>query len=227
MFIKPAAAQQSHYRLQLGGTSQTGRRFCAVEIGAEADGILADMFEKMLDVFQDQVGGRICVATAVRPQIAGREGNAHQPLALANCGQLSVGEIARVRAHTMRVGMSGDERRITDAGDIPKSLFVEMGEVDEDLKLVAGPDQGFSEIRQTRSGIGRRGTAERHAVSERVGPTPDRSERAKSSGMQDFEHLEILIDGLCAFNMKDRGEHVGVQAVLYLFNVPANAKGAL
>jgi hypothetical protein len=31
-FTKPAAAQQSHYRLQLGGTSQTGRHFCAVEI---------------------------------------------------------------------------------------------------------------------------------------------------------------------------------------------------
>ena len=85
----------------------------------------------------------------------------------------------------------------------------------------------FSEIRQTRSGIGRRGTAERHAVSEHVGPTPDRAERAKSSGMQDFEHLEILIDGLCAFDMKDRGEHAAVQAVLYLFDVPANAKGAL
>src|SRR5580704_501487 len=61
-FAKPAAAQQSHDRLQLGGTSQAGRHFCAVEIGAEADAVLADMFQNMVDVFQDQVGGRIRVA---------------------------------------------------------------------------------------------------------------------------------------------------------------------
>jgi hypothetical protein len=116
-FAKPAAAQQSHDRLQLGGTSQAGRHFCAVEIGAETDAVLADTFQNMVDVFQNQVGSRICVATAVRPQVAGREGKAHQPLALANCGQLPVGEIARMRAHLMRVGMSGDERRITDGSD--------------------------------------------------------------------------------------------------------------
>src|SRR5262249_2362347 len=33
----------------------------------------------------------------------------------------------------MRIGVSGDQRRITDGGNIPKSLFVEVGEVDENL----------------------------------------------------------------------------------------------
>src|SRR6478735_9407752 len=114
-FAKPAAAQQSHDRLQLGGTSQAGRHFCAVEIGAEADAVLADMFQNMVDVFQDQVGGRIRVATAVRPQVAGREGNAHQPLALANCGQLPVGEIARVVIAITRLlsSMSSQQERRT------------------------------------------------------------------------------------------------------------------
>jgi hypothetical protein len=33
--------------LQLGGTSQAGRHFRAVEIGAKADAVLADMFQNM------------------------------------------------------------------------------------------------------------------------------------------------------------------------------------
>jgi hypothetical protein len=92
-----------------------GQRIGNASTNTDHRRFLADMFQNMVDVFQDQVGGRIRVATAVRPQVAGREGNAHQPLALANCGQLPVGEIARVVIAITRLlsSMSSQQERRT------------------------------------------------------------------------------------------------------------------
>jgi GAF domain-containing protein len=45
--------------------------------------------------------------------------------------QLLVGEISRMRAQSMRVGMRGDEGRLADSGNVPEPAFVEVRQVDQ------------------------------------------------------------------------------------------------
>ena len=131
------------------------------------------------------------------------------PLGFADRRQLPVGEIARMRAQGVGVGMRGDQRRVAELGDVPEALFVEMRKVDQDLQPVAGANQLLAEIGQARPGVGRRRTAKRHAVPERVRPAPHRAERAQPGLMQHIEGLELRVDRLRAFDMQNGGQHAG------------------
>ena len=88
------------------GIAEFGRDHRAVEIGAKPDAVLAQMFEQMLDMLDDQVDGRVLVVAAVRTQEARREIDADQAAGFADRRQLPVGQIARMRADRMRVGMA-------------------------------------------------------------------------------------------------------------------------
>ena len=98
----------------------------AVEIGSEADAVLADVSENVLEVINHQLGGRVSVRTAVRTKKAGSEVNADKASRFADRRQLFVREISRMRAQGVRVRVRGDQGRIADGGNIPKSAFVEV-----------------------------------------------------------------------------------------------------
>src|SRR5262245_5626 len=56
-------------------------------------------------------------------------------------GQLLIGKISGMRAQSMRVRMSGDERRFADSGNVPETAFVKMRQIDQNFQSVAGADQ--------------------------------------------------------------------------------------
>ena len=124
-----------------------------------------------------------------------------------------------MRAQSMRVGMRGDEGRIADSGDVPEPRFVEVRQVDQDPQPVAGADQLLAEVGQTGSCVGRSGTAERHAVPERIRSAPNRAERAKSRLMQYVQQFEVRVDRFRAFDMKNRRQHAVLQASLDVIDV--------
>src|SRR5271156_4042426 len=112
--------------LQSGGIAEFRRDHCAVEVGAKSNAVLTGMFEHVLDMLDNQFHWRVLVVTAVRTQEARREIDADETAGFTDGRQLPVGQIARMRADGMRVGMRGDQRRIADFGDIPEAPFVEM-----------------------------------------------------------------------------------------------------
>ena len=144
-------------------------------------------------------------------------------MGFADRRQLLVGEIARVRAQGVGVGVRGDQRRVAELGDVPEALFVEMRKVDQDLQPVAGANQLLAEIGQARPDVGRRRTAKRHAVPERVRPAPHRAERAQPGLMQHVEGLELRIDRLRAFDMQNGGQHAVIDAMADVLHRAADA----
>ena len=60
-------------------------------------------------------------------------------------------------------------RVLADSRPDPRTLFVQMGNVEHDAEFVAPLDQGLAGIGQTGSLIGRTREAERDAVAEEVG----------------------------------------------------------
>ena len=131
---------------------------------------------------------RVGQHASVGAQEAGGEIDADNAAAVADRGELPVGQVARVRAERVRIRMRGDERRVGQRGDVPKALLVQMREVDQDPELVAGLDQRLALIGQARAGIRRAREAERNAVAENVRPAPDRAERAQARLVEHFEH---------------------------------------
>lgn len=67
-----------------------------------------------------------------------------EPTAFGNRIELIVGQVAGGWADRMSVGMGSDERCFGDAGDIPKTLFRQVGKVDLNIERVAGPDERLS-----------------------------------------------------------------------------------
>ena len=86
--------------------------------------------------------GRVRVVLAVFAQKADGVVQADQAVALADRVQLLVGQVARNRAKRMGVGVGGDQRGVCVFLNVPKALLVQMGEVDQDAKPIAGLDQG-------------------------------------------------------------------------------------
>ena len=63
-------AHRLNQNRQSGGIAEFGRDHGAVEIGAEADAVLAGMFEHVLDMLDDESDRRVPVVAAVRTQEA-------------------------------------------------------------------------------------------------------------------------------------------------------------
>src|SRR5262245_32178390 len=101
-----------------------------------------------------------------------------------------------------------------------------MRQIDQNFQSVASADQLSSEVRQTGPRVGRRGTAERHAMPERIRPAPNGAERAKSGLMQYVEDLEILIDYFRALDVKDRFQHAFLQALSDIVDIAADENTA-
>ena len=68
---------------------------------------------------------------AVGPQHADREVQPDQPLALAHRVELPVGQVARDRRDRMGVGVADHQRLVGKLGDVPETLFGDVGEVDQ------------------------------------------------------------------------------------------------
>src|ERR1700704_1715084 len=140
--------------LQSGSIPYSSRDLGAIEIGSKADAVLTHMFENVLEVFDHQVNGRVCILTTVRAEIASSEVDADHAPGFSDRSQLFVGEISRMWAQSIRVGMCGDEGRIADSGNIPESAFVEVRQVDQNPPAVAGPDQLLAKVCKTGSRVG-------------------------------------------------------------------------
>ena len=106
----------------------------------------------------------------------------------------------------MRVGVRRDERRVGERGDVPKTLLVQVRQVDEDLQLVADVDQRLALVGQAGAGVRRAREAERDAVPENVRPAPDQPERAQAGLVQHLQHLEVAVDRLGALEVQ-HGRH--------------------
>ncbi len=162
----------------------------------------------------DQVlEGGVGVAAAVGADEGGREVDADHAAALADRGELAVGEVARMRADRVHVRMGRDERRVGEPGDVPEALLVQMREVDHHAEPVAGLDEGAAVIGQARPGVGARRIAERDAVAEHVRAAPDRADRAQARLVEHVEQAQVRIDRLGALDMHDRGEGAALVAL--------------
>ncbi len=75
---KPCCAQRLHQNLQARRVAEFGRNHGAVEIGAKSDAVLAQMFEQVIDMPDDQLDRRVLVVAAVRTQKRSREIDADQ-----------------------------------------------------------------------------------------------------------------------------------------------------
>ena len=127
----------------------------------------------------------------------------------------------------MRVGMRRDQRRFREARDIPKALFGDVREVDEDLHFVAGADELFTGRGQAVAGIGPAGKLERDAMAENVVPAPDRSERAQARRIQHLQKMQIAVDGFGAFEMKHHRQRSTLDRRMDLGGRLAKRDGAL
>ena len=160
------------------------------------------------NVVDDQVQRRVLVAAAVRAQEGRRVIDADQTFGLGDGVKLLVGQVARVRADGVRVGMSGDQRRVAECGNVPETAFVQMRQVDQDAQPVAGGDQRLAEIGQTGACVGRRrnflnGTPWPNAFGRlHTGPS-----EARSPGLacKTSSSSEIWINGFGAFDVQDHG----------------------
>src|SRR4029077_7076865 len=98
----------------------------AAEIGSKADAVLANMFENVIEVLDHQFNRRVWIPMTVWAEEARREIDANNTAGFTDCSQLNVGEISRMRAQSMRIGMRGDEGRIADSGNVPEPAFVKV-----------------------------------------------------------------------------------------------------
>ena len=64
-------------------------------------------------------------------------------------------------------------------------------------------------------------------MPERIGPTPDRSERSQASRIQHVEDFEICVDGFCAFDVKDRCQDALAHASSDIADAAADTDAAL
>src|SRR5262245_33262935 len=215
-----------HQSLQSASISYPSWNFGAVQIGAKADPVLTNLLENVLDVIDHQFSGRVCIPATIGAQEVRSKVDADNATGFTDSGQLLIGKIAGMRAQSMRVGMRCDERRVADSGNVPEAAFVKMRQIDQNFQSVASADQLSSEIRQTGPRVGRRGTAERHAMPERIRPAPNGAERAKSGLMQRVEDLEILIDYFRALDVKDRCQHAFLQALSDIVDIAADENTA-
>jgi hypothetical protein len=106
--------------LQSGSISYSAWDLGAVEIGSKADAVLTNMFENVIEVLDHQFSGCVRILATVWAEKAGSEVDADNAAGFTDCGQLLVGEISRMRAQGMRVGMRGDEGRVADCGNVPE-----------------------------------------------------------------------------------------------------------
>src|SRR5215831_5768175 len=117
--------------LQSSGIPYSCWNLGAVEIGSKTDAVLTYMFENVLEVLDHLVNGGVSILTTVWAEVVSGEVDADHAVGLADRSQLLVGEISRMRAQSMRVGMRGDEGRFADSGNVPEPAFVEVRQVDQ------------------------------------------------------------------------------------------------
>jgi hypothetical protein len=119
-----------HKILQSCSISYSGWDLGAVEVGSKADAVLTNMFENVIEVLDQQLSGCVRILTTVGAEEAGSEVNADNAAGFTDCSQLLVGEISRMGAQSVRVGMRGDEGRVADGGDVPEPPFIKVRQID-------------------------------------------------------------------------------------------------
>ena len=211
---------------QAGGVADGARHRRAVEVRAEADAVLADLGDQMVEVRDHVLERGVGVAAAVRAQEARREVDADEAAALADRGELAVGEIARMRRQRMGVRMRRDERRVGELRHVPEAGLVEVRQVDQDAARVAVGDERAPGIGQPRPGVGRRREAERNAAGKGVRPAPDEPERTQAGLVEDVEEVEIGVDRVRALDVQHAREHAAADRALDLGGAAADLHGA-
>src|SRR5450432_1131541 len=64
-------------------------------------------------------------------------------------------------------------------------------------------------------------------MPERIGPAPNRPERAKSRLIQYVQEFEIRVDCFRAFDMKNRHQHAVLQTLLNIIDITTDVNAAL
>src|SRR6266581_4139406 len=96
---------------------------------------------------------------------------------------------------------------IRQLGHIPKTLLIQMGEVEHNAQAIAGAHQLLSGIGQPRPGIRRMRKFKRYAVSESIRSTPDYTERAQSCLVENLKCVQSRINSLCSLEVQDSSEN--------------------
>ena len=112
------------------------------------------MFENMIEMLDHAFSGCVRVLATVWAEKAGSEVDTDNAAGFTDCSQLLVGEISRMGAQSVRVGMRGDEGRVADSGNVPEPAFIEVRQVDQNPQPVAGANQLLAEVRQTGPRVG-------------------------------------------------------------------------
>src|SRR5260370_29710665 len=103
----------------------------------------------------------------------------------------------------MHVGVCSHERSSAESSDIPEAPLVEMREIDHHPEPVAGAYQATSCFSQARTCIRCAWKGKGHAVRKEVGTAPDRTDRSQAGPVEHLQCLELGIDRLRPFKMKD------------------------
>ena len=106
----------------------------------------------------------------------------------------------------MDAGVGGDQRSGGGVGDVPEAALVEVGEVDEDAKAVAGADEIEASRGEAGAGVWRTWEGERDTMAEDVGSAPDGAEAAEAFGVNGIEFGKVRAYGLSAFHVEEDGE---------------------
>ncbi len=191
---------------QAGGVGDGGGNQGAVEIGAEADAGLAERLDQRVEVADHQLDLGVGAHLPVGAEKASGEVEPDHAVAVADRLELFGREVARARGQGVDVGMGGDQRGGGELGDVPEAALGDVREVDEDALGVTGGDQALAGLGEAGAEIGRVREAERHAVAEDVGAAPDRADRAQARGIEHVEEVELLVDGLGAFDVEHGGD---------------------
>jgi hypothetical protein len=134
-------------------------RFCSpaappAQTVDQADSALANPFHHVFDVVDDELNGHLGLPDAVRSKEGGSKIDTGQAVGCANGGELLVGEISRMWAQGVGVGMGSDERGIADGCDVPEPALVDVRKIDQNPEPVAPANQFLAKVGQAGSRVG-------------------------------------------------------------------------
>src|SRR2546430_6821645 len=108
--------------------------------------------------------------------------------------------------------------RLGQPGYIPKTLLVEVGEVEHDAQVITSANQLSPGIGEAWSSVGRVWELERHAVSKDIGPAPDDAQRAQSCLVENLECIQSRIYSLSSLKVQNRSENALAQTGFQFIN---------
>ncbi|VTM44689.1 Uncharacterised protein [Klebsiella quasipneumoniae] len=140
--------------------------------------ILTHYVNKIVDMPDDGGDGRVAIAPSVGAQEGVAEIDAHYAAAVADRPQLPIGQVARLRAQGVGIGVGGHQRGGGMVGGIPKSLFIHVRNIDLHLQGVGLGDERDALAGKTRPAVRAAGKGAGDPAAEAISDIPERTDAA-------------------------------------------------